>query len=126
MHSNMEKELKHIEEQSLCNEYLKEIYQIINDDFNQAQLKKGTSLSISIDCFALGVIVGKRIDRAKRKISNAAVIKRQGELLLEIEVLSLKNMKLEKVLSDIKEVCFETSSVLSGKQPVGGSYDNTI
>jgi hypothetical protein len=63
----MEKELNHLGDQCLCYDYLKEINHIMKDEYNQDQLKKGGILSVSLDCFALGIIIGKKIERAKRK-----------------------------------------------------------
>lgn len=112
----MEKELEYLGNQSLFNSYAKEIFEIIKGDYNQEQLHRGSSLPIAIDCFSLGVIVGKKLERAKHKISNDEVFKRQTELLLKIETLKLKNNRLEKVLTDIREECLNTSEVSTVKE----------
>lgn len=101
----MGKELKDLED-ALYWDYMDEVVSIIKRKHNQQQLKKGSSLGIAIDCFALGVIVGKRVERAKcklKKISNAAALEREKELLFEVEALKLRNDKLEKSIAVISK-----------------------
>ena len=40
-------------------------------------------------------------------MDNKEVLKRQKELLLEIEALAIKNMKPEKLIADIKVQCID-------------------
>lgn len=103
MRKVMEKELKYLKNQSLFWKYSDEIYQIRKDPDNQWDLEKGSTLGTAIDCFSLGIIVGKQIERKKRKINNDEILKRQEELLLEIEGLKLKNERLRKLVVDIKK-----------------------
>ena len=104
----MEIELRYLGDRGLFNSYSEEMLQIIKEDFNQDQLHRGSVLPIAIDCFELGVIVGKKNEREKHKTSNDEVLKRQKELLLDIESLRLRNKKLEMVVANIKKECLGT------------------
>ena len=66
----MEKELKYLGEQTLFHSYSEEIRQIVKNEENQDQLKRGSVFGVALDCFALGIIVGKKLERARRKGKN--------------------------------------------------------
>jgi hypothetical protein len=53
---------------------------------------------------------------AKKQMKQSEVIKRQEELLLEIEVLKLKNKRLEKLVADIQAVASKTIEALTDKE----------
>ena len=95
----MGKELQYIKEQNLFWEYTEEIHQVFYSDWNKSQREKGDCYGTSLDCFYLGVIIGKRIERAKcKKINkrfNDKGLEREEELLAEIEKLKLENAKLK-------------------------------
>lgn len=64
----MRETLKCIDDNSLFNNYVGEIREICADDYNQYELKKyNSTLPTGIKCFEFGVMVGKRIERAKDK-----------------------------------------------------------
>lgn len=112
----MEKELGCLGYQTGFFRYKDELFQIINEVHNQEQIKKGGILSVAIDCFSFGIIIGKKAVRAKHKISNAEVLKRQEKLLLEIENLKLKNEKLKKTIINISHEAEKTIKILTVKE----------
>lgn len=112
----MENELKGLSNQTLFNDYTKQIFLICKEKRNQQQVKMGSAFASGIDCFGFGVMVGKRIERSKHKISNNKVIERQKELLLEIDNLVMKKNRLEKLVADIKVVASETIEALTEKE----------
>lgn len=67
MGKNLEKELAYLGKQNLWWEYLDEIKQIRDEKFTQRELNMGSTLYLSVNCFLLGVIIGKKIERAKKK-----------------------------------------------------------
>jgi len=63
-----EKKLREIlGKQTIFNDYLDELEAIINDPRPERQRKCGSIFSIVVDSFDYGVMIGKRLERAKHK-----------------------------------------------------------
>ena len=96
MEKMMVKELNHLGQQDLFHNYMDELIQISDKELNKLQVDRGSALSTGIDCFGFGVMIGKRIERAKQRNNDELLTK--IEILMQIETLKAK---LEKLKSNI-------------------------
>lgn len=89
---------KMLGEQTIFNDYNKELFAIINLPDNKEQRKIGEIFSTVIDCFDYGVIIGKRMER-----------KREAQ---KLERLKKENERLRIALLKVNNFCTKTEAVI--------------